>query len=215
MANPTADSTHGGHTWNPNVASCNTTACHGGAVPPAMPDEGDGTPDVELYRAAANTNNYTGLTGGDTQAICLTIKSLQDDVIALLAAEGIYYDDTVYPYFHNVPITVPDGTASNHSNSTAFKDWTKKTYRAAFNLQFIVKGLPSEGTSTTYVVNGGGVLVPDTSQTLVTNHPASVHNDKYVIQLLRDAIEDLTGTTPPGVRPVGNLRPAVVYGPGQ
>jgi hypothetical protein len=215
MANPTADSTHGGHTWNPNVVSCNTTACHGGAVPPALTDEGDGTPDVEIYRAASNTNNYAGVPGGDNLAICQTIRVLQDNVIALLAARGIYYDDTAYPYFHNVPITVPDGTANNHGSSTAFTDWTKQAYRAAFNLQFIIKGLPSEGTSTTYVPNGGGVLVPDTSATLVSNHPASVHNDKYVIQLLRDAIEDLTGTAPPGVRPVGSLRPAVAYGPGQ
>lgn len=215
MGNPTDDASLGGHTWKPNVASCNAAACHGGAVLPAMGDTGGGEPDVENYRTSTDTNNYTGLPGGETQAICQSIRTLQDNVIALLAARGIYYDDTVYPYFHNVAITVPDGTASNHTSSTAFTGWTKKTYRAAFNLQFIVKGLPSEGTSTTYVVNGGGVRVPDTSATLVSNHPASVHNFRYVIQLLRDAIEDLTGTAPGGVRPTGNLRPATVYGPGQ
>jgi hypothetical protein len=119
-------------------------------------------------------------------------------MLALLAANGIYYNDLIYPYFF-----------SDLTFTTPFTAWNtvvggKDAYKAAFNVQFIIKGLPSGAAS----------------QAVVPNSSAAVHDYKYNIQLLRDSYEQYNAVAPVkkaplgGVRPVGT-RPATVYGPGQ
>jgi hypothetical protein len=218
MGNP--DTTiAGGHTWIPNVdPTCNTSACHGiaSAVTPSVSDPA-------TYRSAGDANDYTG--NGSTEAIADAIKNLQDKLIYLLSKQTpspVYYDDTQYPYFFTVPITTPSGTTSNHAtggSSIQFKPWTPVTLKAAFNLNFAVKGLPG-GTTVMTLNTVASTTFPATSQTLVPNVSAAVHNYQYVMQLLMDSIDDLvtngtltTGAVAPtvGVRPVG-IRPAVDYG---
>ncbi len=191
MANPTADNQNGGHTWSPNVATCNTSTCHGGFGPVGIEAGSKATPDVDKYRAAFDTNNYTGDAGGASLSIADSIRVLEQKIIAVFASKGIVYDDLSYPYFF------PAGVA--HTFPNAFTAWTPATYKAAFNLSFAVKGLPSGAAS----------------QANVPNASAAVHNYKYIIQLLQDGYADLTGAALPGAfRPVGT-RPATVYGPNQ
>ncbi|HXX57381.1 MAG TPA: hypothetical protein VEI96_05215, partial [Thermodesulfovibrionales bacterium] len=193
MDNVTADNKNGGHSWNPNVATCNTSDCHGSFGPvPAKP--GSASPNVAVYRASFDTNNYTGDPNGSTQPIAVAIQSLQAKLIALLAAQNppIYYNDLQYPYFF-----------ADQARTIPFTAWTPRPYAAAFNLSFIIKGLPSSATS----------------QTLVPNSSAAVHDYRYCIELLQDSLVSLSGqplqTILPGaVRPAGT-RPATQYGAGQ
>lgn len=191
MGNPTADNLNGGHTWWPNVAACNVQSCHGGFGPIAAnpaSDHGPASPDLANYRANFDTNNYTGDTNGASLSIADSIRVLQQKLIALFQTRGIFYNDLAYPYFF-----------SDAASTTSFTAWTPATYKAAFNLSFTVKGLPSSATS----------------QANVPNNSAAVHDYKYIIQLLLDGIEDLSGAPLAGAfRPAGT-RPATVYGPGQ
>lgn len=188
MENPTADAMNGGHSWQPNVASCNTSDCHGiSGVSPAVSTAGAASPNVNTYRAAFDTNDYDG--NGIADPIAVEIQSLQNRLIALLANNGIYYDDLVYPYFFNDLVL--------RETANRFTTWGsvtggKNAYKAAFNLQFIIKGLPSAATS----------------QTLVPNASAAVHNYKYTIQLLRDAYEDYNAVAPTPGLPLAGTRPA-------
>ncbi len=121
-------------------------------------------------------------------SIADSIRVLQQKVIAVLQTKGVFYNDLLYPYFF-----------SDAASTTAFTAWTPATYKAAFNISFAVKGLPSGATS----------------QANVPNNSAAVHDYKYIIQLLQDGYADLTGAPLAGaVRPFGT-RPATVYGPGQ
>jgi cytochrome c1 len=204
MANPTDDNLAGGHTWERNVATCNTSTCHGGFGPiPAV--AGTVTPDLSTYRASFDTNNYSGDAGGAAQGIADAVRSLQQKLIVLLAAQtpSIIYNDLLYPYFF-----------TDSTFATSFTAWTPAAYKAAFNLSFVVKGLPSAATSQANVPNGS----------------AAVHDHIYNIQLLQDSIANLipvatlnantniwsgTGGVIDGAfRPAGT-RPATVYGAGQ
>lgn len=214
MENETEDAQFGGHSWNANVASCNTSACHGGGAAPAVAAETDSlAPDVADYRMTSDTNDYDG--NGTVDPIAVEITALENRLIALLAANGIYFNDVSYPYFFNAPFP----------STTGFENWGTATggtsaFKAAFNLQFVVKGLPSRGTSETTAVNAAGLTVPSTSQTLEPNISAAVHDYLYIIQLLRDSYEDYNAVAPnklaalAGVRPEGT-RPATVYGTNQ
>ncbi|WP_243372546.1 hypothetical protein [Geotalea sp. SG265] len=189
MANPTPDNLAGGHTWERNVATCNVASCHGGFGPiPAV--AGTVTPDLSTYRATFDTNNYSGDANGATQGIADAIRSLQQRLIGLLAAQAtpIFYNDLKYPYFF-----------ADSASTNSFTAWTPATYKAAFNLSFVVKGLPSGATSQANVPNGS----------------AAAHDYKYCIQLLQDSITDLSGAPIPGAFRPADVRPATVYGPGQ
>jgi hypothetical protein len=187
MAAPTADNQNGGHTWVPNVASCNTSSCHGSFNAVAA-KTGSASPNVDTYRGNFDTNNYTGDSNGASLSIAQSIQALQQKVIAALQTKGIFYNDLAYPYFF-----------SDAASTSSFTAWTPATYKAAFNLSFSVKGLPSGATS----------------QANVPNASAAVHNYKYIIQLLQDGLADLGAPlSATAVRPAGT-RPATVYGPGQ
>jgi hypothetical protein len=191
MDNSTDDNGNGGHTWRPNVATCNVAACHGGFGPVGIEAGSNANPDVDNYRAGFDTNNYTGDPGGASLSIADSIRVLQQKIIAQLLARGVEYDDVNYPYFFIAGMP--------HINANGFKAWTPPVYKASFNLSFTVKGLPAEGTS----------------QANVPNASAAVHDYKYIIQLLQDGYADLTGAPLAGAfRPAG-ARPATVYGPGQ
>lgn len=188
MDNATADNKNGGHTWVPNVASCNT--CHSGFGPVAA-KPGSASPNLDTYRANFDTNNYSGDPNGKTQSIAAAIQSIENKLVALLATKGIEYDDLNYPYAFKAGLP--------HTSANAFTDWTPATLKAAFNLQYVVKGLPSGATS----------------QLTVPNASAAVHNYAYTIQLLLDSYEAVNNAPLAGAtRPVGT-RPATVYGPGQ
>ncbi len=187
MDNATDDNLNGGHTWWPNVATCNMASCHGGFGPIAAnpnSDNGPASPDVDNYRASFDTHNYTGEPGGETLSIAISIQHLEKKVIDLLADRGIFYDDLSYPYFF-----------SDAAHTTPFTAWTPSAYEAAFNISYIIKGLPSGAES----------------QVDVPNASAAVHNYKYIIQLLFDSYQDLNGAPVPGAfRPAGT-RPARDY----
>jgi hypothetical protein len=229
MNKPTSDNTVAGHTWLVNPNNC--TACHSTIVNPPVTADNLADPNaapLATTRVTDDQNNYTGDSDGATISISTTIMRLEQKLIGLLASQtptGIFYDDTTYPYFFNVNITVPDGTANNHSNSNATSTWNEAQLKAAFNLSYVIKGLPSAGGSTTYAtIPGTTVRVPDTSSALVPNNSAAVHNYKYNIQLLQDSIATLSGqganVYQPGgllagaVRPsTNNDRPATSYNP--
>jgi len=197
MNNPTPDNLAGGHTWVRNVNTCNVSTCHGGFGPvPAF--AGTVFPNISSYRAPFDTTNYTGDANGATQGIPQAVRSLQQKLITLLQGNGIFYNDLKYPYFF-----------ANPTFTTSFTAWTPPTLKAAFNLSFIVKGLPSGATSQANVPNGS----------------AAVHDHIYNIQLLIDSYTDLFNNSAAAVqaanpspttltRPAGS-RPATVYGPGQ
>ncbi len=204
MANPTADNRNGGHTWWPNVATCNAAACHGSAnlgplSADVTSDNGPASPDVDNYRAIFDTNNYTGDPGGASLSIAQSIQVLESKVIAVLAANGVFYDDLNYPYFFKTADPATHTPSGNPGGVNNFTDWTPPLYKAAFNLSFVIKGLPSGAES----------------QIGVPNASAAVHDYKYNIQILQDSYENLTGAPLPNAfRPAGT-RPAVVYGPNQ
>lgn len=214
MANPTADNLNGGHTWEPNVDTCNTASCHGSASLGAIPSAtGTKNPDLDGYRALSDSTNYSG--SGATVSICQQIKELQDNVIAALLANGIVYDDMNYPYFFKASVAGMVDNVALRTSANGFKVWTAKTWRAAFNLSFVLKGLPTNAKNLTTAVNAAGITIDTGSQTLVRNHSAAVHNHKYTTQLLYDALVDLGATVPAGATRVSTGRAATVYGTGQ
>jgi hypothetical protein len=164
----TTDGTIGGHTWKiisetdqfVNNATCNTSACHNGAVPAT-----NASGQLDNYRLASDTHDYDG-NGNSTEGIPVEIQNLTNKVIALLQVSGIEYDDTAYPYFF------PAG--SPHSAANPFKAWNLSTFKAAFNMSFVIKGQPSGSSK---------INVPNTS--------AATHNYRYNIQLLIDSYTDL------------------------
>jgi len=198
MNNETEPVRVGGHTWRPNGANCN--GCHAEITAATDLSLENGAGFLATNALAVNSTNYSGNPA--SVSIAQQIRDLQNYIIALLASQtpAIYYDDTTYPYFFNVAITVPNGTANNHASANAFTAWTLPTYKAAFNLGIAVKGLPSAGVSptNTYVSNGGGVTVPDTSQTNFPNKSAAVHDYKYIIQVLFDSYTDLYNNSTAG-----------------
>lgn len=189
----------GGHSWNMfnqatgafNNSACNTADCHNGRVP-ATRTAFFGFRD-SIFDP---TNDYDG--DGALEGIPQEIEGLSSQVISLLASNGIEYDDLAYPYFFKPGLP--------HTNANAFTAWTLPTLKAAFNLQFVIKGLPSSAVS----------------QVGQPNPSAAAHNYRYNIQLLRDSYDDLWVNAPSGrgtnpdrraqARPAGT-RPATNYDP--
>ncbi len=157
----------GGHTWKiisddeevVNSGTCNTAVCHDGRVPTTNSGgEFDDFRDTVLDP----TNDYDG--DGTIDGIPVEISGLCEELIALLQANGAYYNDLQYPYFF-----------TSGAFDTSFTAWTLPIYKAAFNLNFVIKGLPSAASS----------------QIGEPNPSAAVHNYKYNIQLLRDSYDNL------------------------
>jgi hypothetical protein len=198
MGEVSSDGLNGGHTWKPNVAACNTSNCHA-TIGKVAAKPGTSSPDVDHYRSTSDTRNYTGDPGGASLSIAESIQVLEKKLIAVLNAQGVYYDDLNYPYFFKTADPATHAGAGNPGGINNFTAWTPPLLKAAFNLSFIVKGLPSGGTS----------------QVNVPNASAAVHNYLYAIQLLLDSYEDLTGSPLQGATRPAGTRPASAYGPGQ
>ncbi len=184
----------GGHSWRivseadgtVNNASCNVASCHNGRVP------GTGT-GLAAFRDTLfdPTNDYDG--DGLVEGIPEEIRDLSIQLITLLQANGVFYSDTKYPYFF-----------ANAALTTNFSAWTLPTLKAAFNLQYVIKGLPSAAPA---------------SQVGQPNPSAASHNYRYNIQILRDSYDNLQVNGVAGQldrsgqpRPAGT-RPATNYDP--
>ncbi|KAF0217560.1 MAG: hypothetical protein FD174_3239 [Geobacteraceae bacterium] len=187
----------GGHSWRVfaeadgavNNASCNVAACHSGRVPATKAG-------LDSFRDTVfdPTNDYDG--DGLIEGIPGEIRDLSLQLILLLQANGIEYDDNNYPYFFQAGLA--------HISANGFVAWTLPTLKAAFNLQYVIKGLPSAAP---------------VSQIGQPNPSAATHNYRYNIQILRDAYDDLQANGVAGQpnrsaqpRPAGT-RPAANYDP--
>jgi hypothetical protein len=198
MGEVSSDGLNGGHTWKPNVAACNTSNCHA-TIGKVAAKPGTSSPDVDHYRSTSDTRNYTGDPGGASLSIAESIQVLEKKLIAVLNAQGVYYDDLNYPYFFKTADPATHAGAGNPGGINNFTAWTPPLLKAAFNLSFIVKGLPSGGTS----------------QVNVPNASAAVHNYLYAIKLILDSYGDMTGSPLQGATRPAGTRPASAYGPGQ
>ncbi len=190
MGEASPDNAEGGHTWKPRLETC--LNCHVQS-PPVTKFE-----DINYGGNA----DYDGVNGAEP--ISKEIGKLEFDngvpdgpgnltggygllkqLADALAAEGIYYR-VPNPYFFTAPdgSTLPGEGSPNFGATGNQGYWTANTLAAAFNLQYCNKAK-------------GGVYF---------------HNAKYVVQILRDSIEAVTGVTPAGVRPVTDSdRPATDY----
>ena len=113
----------GDHTFRINnegvsnaVRTCGATGCHPGLTT---------TDRVIPY----NLVDYDG--DGILEGINQELDGLKTALINLFAAQGIYYNPAVYPYFHNV--------ATGQSSSTGYTNWTQPQLKAAFNLNTFYK----------------------------------------------------------------------------
>ncbi len=177
----------GGHTWRifsevdnvVNNVSCNVAACHNGRVPATKAG-------LDAFRDTVYdpTNDYDG--DGVVEGIPVEVTGLEDHLIGLLDNNGITYSDTTYPYFFFTGTT------------TAYTAWTRPTLKAAFNLQYAIKGLPSAGAPNTQIGK--------------PNPSAATHNYRYNIQILIDSYADLYAATaspnPSLPLPSAHFRPA-------
>jgi hypothetical protein len=166
--NPSGRDDIGGHSWRifseadnvVNNTSCNVAACHNGRVPGTRAG-------LFSFRDSVYdpTNDYDG--NGVVEGIPEEIEGLETLLISLLDNNGITYSDTTYPYFlKKAPAT------------GSFTAWTLPTLKAAFNLQYVIKGLPSGA-----------------SQIGQPNPSSATHNHGYNIQLLVDSSTDLYNNT--------------------
>jgi hypothetical protein len=194
--NQTGKNDLGGHSWQMvgpdgsfNNSTCNTSSCHDGRVPSTR-TAFFGFRDT-LFDPS---NDYDG--DGVLEGIPQEIDGLSTQLIELMKSNGILYDDLTYPYFFKAD----DPTSS-------FTAWTLPTLKAAFNLSYVIKGLPSE-------LNNSQIGKPNPS--------AATHNYRYNIEILRDSYDDLWLNSPGGrgtnpdrrnqPRPEG-FRPATNYDP--
>lgn len=174
MANAT--STAGGHSWVPNLATCN--ACHGATGQPIS--------DLASFRLSSDQTNYSGDSNGTTQGLAQAITSLEQQLQTALGNAGYYYNPAIYPYLFSNPGYTVGITAAV----------PPKVAKAFFNLNFVVKQVPSDA-------------IP--SQIGVPNTAAAAHNAKYAIQLLLDSYQDLTGGYPTGATRPDGVRAAADY----
>ena len=165
--NPGGRDDIGGHSWRifseadnvVNNTSCNVAACHNGRAPGTRAG-------LFAFRDSVYdpTNDYDG--NGVVEGIPEEIEGLETLLISLLDNNAITFSDTTYPYFFQ------KGTTNS------FSAWTLPTLKAAFNLQYVIKGLPSGA-----------------SQIGQPNPSAATHNHRYNIELLVDSYTDLYNNT--------------------
>jgi hypothetical protein len=148
----TCVSCHGAHETRVRIENC--TTCHAGAA------------DFRAIRTTPLDVLGDGNVSAGIAAVIDQLHSQLEVAIRTYAAEvgggNIAYSETAYPYFFNDL----NGNGSADPNEAifpnAYKSWTPRLLRAAYNYQFVAK-------------DGG----------------AFAHNPHYVIQLLIDSIEDL------------------------
>jgi hypothetical protein len=167
----------GGHTWKilsadesvVNNTSCNVSSCHNGRVPAT-----NSAGQFHDFRDSVFDPTADYDLDGTVEGIAKEIAGVEDHLIALLDNNGITYNDQSYPYFFI------KGTTSSYSA------WTPARLKAAFNIQYVIKGLPAGASS----------------QIGRPNTTAATHNYKYILQLLMDSYENLYNNT---TSPSGSL----------
>ena len=122
--------------------------------------------DIENIRY--NLADYNG-NGDDAEGIYFEIQSMRDSLYAAMQAyametvgTGIIYDAASYPYFFVDTNGDGEATPDEINSDNAFKVWTPRLLRAAYNYQYSGK-----------------------------DPGAFAHNGKYIIQTLYDGLEDL------------------------
>ena len=102
------------------------------------------------------------------------MQSYAFNVVGAGAGPGICFSDATYPYFLKHTGASGDCTAAEITAAAAFKNFTPRLYRAAYNLKFSV-----------------------------SDFGAWAHNPRYAIEVLFDSITDLNaGLTAAGKTPV-------------
>lgn len=144
---------HDSHTLEVQVESC--SGCHGEGEPAD-------------YRMEASAVDYDG-DGNLEEGMAAEISGLQDvlyQAIQAYAAENsqqpIVYDAHAYPYFFNDSDGDGELTEGEAAYPNAYKSWTPRLLKAAYNYQVSRK-----------------------------DPGAYAHGGKYIIQLLYDSVEDL------------------------
>jgi hypothetical protein len=129
-------------------------------------------------RGPNSTDDYDG-DGNTTEGLAGELETVAEKVYAAIQAyatdkglPGIVYSGTSYPYFF--VDTNGDGAASADEtvSSNAFRSWTPRLLRAAYNYQWYQK-----------------------------DPGAFAHNGKFMLQILYDALQDLGGNVSGMVRP--------------
>jgi hypothetical protein len=151
---------HDPHSGEVQVDKCGT--CHQGVKT---------KDDLQNIRMAGSQADYNG--NGDTkEGMAKEVAGLQAMALQAIqayakekAGKAIAYNPDVYPYFFND--TNGDGKAGDDESKSdnAYKSWTSRLLKAAYNYQFSVK---------------------DPGQ--------FAHNGKYVVELLYDSIDDLNAS---------------------
>jgi hypothetical protein len=167
----------GGHTWKilsddesvVNNASCNVSSCHNGRVPAT-----NSAGEFHDFRDSVLSPTADYDLDGTVEGTAKEIAGVENLLIALLDNNGITYSDQNYPYFFR------KGTTSAHTA------WNRAQLKAAFNIQYVIKGLPSAAVS----------------QIGQPNTTAATHNYRYILQLLMDSYEFLYNNT---ASPSGSL----------
>jgi hypothetical protein len=148
---------HNPHTLEVKVDQC--AACHTGVA---------GAEDLKSIRMAGSLMDYDG-DGDISEGVGAEIEGLQGMLLSAIQAYGaevagtaIVYDSSAYPYFFidtNTNGTTDEGEAAFPN---AYKSWTGRMLRAAYNFQTSLK-----------------------------DPGAYAHGGKYMVELLYDSIEDL------------------------
>ena len=167
----------GGHTWMilsednsvVNNASCNVSSCHNGRVPAT-----NSAGQFHDFRDSVFDPTADYDLDGSAEGIAKEIAGVENHLIALLDNNGITYSDTTYPYFFI------KGTSSSYTA------WNRAKLKAAFNIQYVIKGLPAGASS--------NIGAP--------NMTAATHNYRYILQILMDSYEFLYNNT---TSPSGSL----------
>jgi hypothetical protein len=122
MGNAKPDNTEGGHTWKPNIETCQK--CHGPITDfkeiSALADyDGDGVIETTY-------NELGTITPRPAPGVGSTGTGLFGQVLSALEAKGIFYNPDAYPYFY---------TAAG----AQFRAFTPNTLAASFNLAYSYK----------------------------------------------------------------------------
>lgn len=155
---------HDAHTTKVNADDC--VMCHKSA-------QGGALDSIRIFPV-----DYDG-DGNGTEGLAHEIQSLHAKLYTQIQAYGekkagkaIVYDSHAYPYFFTDVNGNGQADPDEAVRSNAYKTWTPRLAKAAYNYQFVAK-------------DPGGYA----------------HNGKYIVQLLYDSIADLGGDVRKLTRP--------------
>jgi hypothetical protein len=169
---------------NPHIAVDGKPGCvgchdvHAGAPKEELCKQCHGDVAVDDIRGMSDVTDFNG-NGDVKEGVRQEYRALRDVLYAEIqkyakatVGKPILYDVDTYPYWFND--TNANGTLDDGENAfpNAYSTWTPRLLKAAFNFNFSRK-----------------------------NPGASVHNPKYIIQIIFDSIEDLGGDVTKFARP--------------